>query len=128
MTAIDITPLLPHVSDWNITDAKGDTLIHIILQKSYNLEASLTQLLKVGANPNIKNKAGLVPLHTVRELNTRSKGAMELLLKSGLISRQGIMKAELHCCELLQAQTTILLPPLQLLWNLDLTYMLSITT
>ncbi|CAH0003764.1 unnamed protein product [Clonostachys byssicola] len=57
---------LEYGPDINATDREGDGVLHVAL-KQWNTGADvLKALLKAGANPNAKNKAGLTPLLSKR--------------------------------------------------------------
>jgi len=80
---LDLEVVKPHVKDWNVTDDKGDTPLHIILSKSYDPEKVLGDLLQAGADPNVRNLDGEVPLHVARELQHSAKNVLPMLIQAG---------------------------------------------
>ncbi|KAL4989608.1 ankyrin repeat-containing domain protein [Aspergillus falconensis] len=55
--------LKPYISDWNIADSKGNTVLH---GTQWGGNALLKKLVELGADPNRRNHAGQVPLHNAR--------------------------------------------------------------
>ncbi|KAL4998443.1 ankyrin repeat-containing domain protein [Aspergillus recurvatus] len=55
--------LKPYISDWNITDRDGNTVLH---GTEWGRNAFLRKLVELGADPNRRNHTGQVPLHTAR--------------------------------------------------------------
>lgn len=53
--------------DINVTDYKGDTVLHIIARKRLQSKEAINFLIQKGANPNIKNYDGKTPLELARE-------------------------------------------------------------
>jgi len=74
-------------ADCNIQDLKGNTPLHVAAQGlgySTNVEvnAVIKTLLAAGADPEIKNKDGLAPIHTIRNCKDH-KDALLILLAAG---------------------------------------------
>ncbi|KAH8653076.1 ankyrin repeat-containing domain protein [Tricladium varicosporioides] len=80
----DIRPLLPFVSDWNITDNEGNTPLHIVMSQSRPGVEAVQQLLQAGADPRIQNKRGETPLHLARTItNETEELAFAMLVSAG---------------------------------------------
>ena len=74
-------------ADCNIQDLKGDTPLHIAVQglgHSANPEcnAAIKVLLAAGADPKLKNKAGLAPIHTIKNWRDH-KETLLVLMEAG---------------------------------------------
>ncbi|KAJ5773840.1 hypothetical protein N7457_008736 [Penicillium paradoxum] len=63
----DLSLFRPFVSDWSITDGKGNTLLHIAVAKHQAGSKTVTELLKLGLDPNQRNNEGQQPIHMVKE-------------------------------------------------------------
>jgi ankyrin repeat protein len=71
-------------ADCNLQDSKGDTPLHIAVQGlgySTNVEcnAAIKALLAAGADPKLKNKAGLAPIHTIKNFRDHKEIALALV-------------------------------------------------
>ncbi|KAL3459792.1 ankyrin repeat-containing domain protein [Aspergillus heterothallicus] len=79
---LDIPTLQPYVSDWNLTDAHGNTLVHVAAEK-HNLRVSvLPDLLKLGLDVNQRNNAGCQAIHMIGD-SWGYKETLDLLLAAG---------------------------------------------
>ncbi|KAL4967666.1 ankyrin repeat-containing domain protein [Aspergillus stella-maris] len=72
---VNLNLLKPYISDWNIADAQGNTPLHYLLEHS---SSAVAKLLKLGADLNRRNFAGLTALHLARR-----KSDVEELLSAG---------------------------------------------
>ncbi|KAH6664858.1 ankyrin repeat-containing domain protein [Halenospora varia] len=80
----DISPLLPFVSDWNVTDNEGNTPLHIVTTQSRPGAEAVQQLLRAGADPRIQNQRGETPLHMARIItNDSEERALAMLISAG---------------------------------------------
>lgn len=68
----DLSLFKTFVSDWNITDAKGNSLLHAAIQVHHRDNPTVKALLELGLDPNQRNHDGQQPIHMV-------KGSGELL-------------------------------------------------
>lgn len=81
--SLNLKALLPHVTDWNVQDAEGNTPLHIMLAKSREPNKVLGDFLEAGADLSVKNKIGEVPLHVMRDILNSGKNVVPLLLEAG---------------------------------------------
>jgi ankyrin repeat protein len=96
-------------ADSNIQDFKGNTPLHIAVQglefsATPEHNAAIKALLATGADPKLKNKAGLAPIHTINNWRTH-KETLLVLMKTGasLESRTDAGRTVLLSC--LKGQT-----------------------
>ncbi|KAL4983219.1 ankyrin repeat-containing domain protein [Aspergillus falconensis] len=79
----DLSLLRPYVSDWGLTDAKGNTLLHASAQSQRAEKITLQELLNLGLNPNQRNNDGCTPLHLLDIAADGLKDALEILCAAG---------------------------------------------
>jgi ankyrin repeat protein len=60
---LDVDLLAPYITNWNIPDAKGNTPLHLLMDRS---ASNVRRLVDLGADPNRRNHAGQTPLHLCR--------------------------------------------------------------
>lgn len=61
----DLSLFKPFVSDWNITDAKGNSLLHTAIGVHRRDDPTVKALLELGLDPNQRNHDGQQPIHMV---------------------------------------------------------------
>lgn len=71
----------------NIQDLKGNTPLHVAVgllehSKNQEIDAAIKALLVAGADPKLKNKAGLAPIHTNNRWEA-SKESLSALMSAG---------------------------------------------
>lgn len=71
------------MKDWDVPDPEGNTVLHIISQKSFQPEQAIKFLIKAGANPNQRNQNGLFPLHLMRNMLSFDISTVKALLEAG---------------------------------------------
>ncbi|RDW65756.1 uncharacterized protein DSM5745_09495 [Aspergillus mulundensis] len=94
--------LQPYISDWNIPDWRGDTVLHCVAERHSDL---VRKLLELGADPNRRNHAGKVPLHLVHrgddidallaagaDLEARDNKGRTVLLRNVVKSDAGVLQ------------------------------------
>ncbi|KAJ5301629.1 hypothetical protein N7508_006492 [Penicillium antarcticum] len=63
---IDLSLLSPSVTDWNVANAKGETVLHQVMSwtplPTYKL---VSDLIKLGADVRCKDDAGIQPIHSI---------------------------------------------------------------
>lgn len=61
---LDVFKLDPYVSDWNVTDEDGNTILNLMINAHFASEPKfISELVRLGCDPRKKNKDGLEPLH-----------------------------------------------------------------
>lgn len=81
---LDVKPLVPHVKNWNVRDARGNTPLHLFLAKSFHPQSGFRLLVSAGADLNCKNKAGDAPIHSLQSgIATIESPVLSDLLASG---------------------------------------------
>jgi len=71
-------------ADCDIQDLKGDTALHIAVQgmgysATRECNAAVKALLAAGADPKLKNKAGLAPIHTIKNWRDHKETLLVLM-------------------------------------------------
>ncbi|KAJ5316569.1 hypothetical protein PENANT_c019G05286 [Penicillium antarcticum] len=79
----DLSLFRPFVSDWNIIDAKGNTLLHIATKEHRKGSVTLLELLKAGLDPNQSNHEGRQPIHMVDGSEDSVNDALDILCAAG---------------------------------------------
>ncbi|KAJ5129019.1 hypothetical protein N7526_007185 [Penicillium atrosanguineum] len=75
----DLSLFLPYVSDWHITDAKGNTLLHIAVGRHRRGNPTVAALLKLGLDPNQKNHDGRQPIHMINAMGDSLVDVLDIL-------------------------------------------------
>ncbi|KAJ5776677.1 uncharacterized protein N7511_001688 [Penicillium nucicola] len=79
----DLSVFRPFVSDWDIIDAKGNTLLHIAAKKHRKGSPTLSELLRAGLDPNQRNHGGQQPIHMVDGSGDDVNDVLDILCKAG---------------------------------------------
>ncbi|KAJ5311776.1 hypothetical protein N7476_007636 [Penicillium atrosanguineum] len=75
----DLSLFLPYVSDWHITDAKGNTLLHVAVGRHRRGNPTVAALLKLGLDPNQKNHDGRQPIHMINAMGDSLVDVLDIL-------------------------------------------------
>ncbi|KAF3400150.1 Serine/threonine-protein phosphatase 6 regulatory ankyrin repeat subunit A [Penicillium rolfsii] len=79
----DLSMFRPYVSDWNLIDAKGNTLLHIAARTHRHGSATVSELLKLGLDVNQKNHAGQRPIHMIEGSGENLRDILNTLCAAG---------------------------------------------
>ncbi|KAB8210087.1 ankyrin repeat-containing domain protein [Aspergillus parasiticus] len=79
----DLSLFRPHVSSWNETDAKGNTLLHLAVKSHRPGSQTILELLKLGLRVDQRNLKGKLPLHMVDGPMEWFEEAVDILLAAG---------------------------------------------
>ncbi|KAJ5368057.1 uncharacterized protein N7496_007817 [Penicillium cataractarum] len=79
----DLSLFKPYVSDWNLTDAKGNTLLHTAVKHHHRGSVTVSELLKLGLDVNQRNHAGQQPIHKVGAFGENLRDILDILLAAG---------------------------------------------
>ncbi|KAE8319314.1 ankyrin repeat-containing domain protein [Aspergillus transmontanensis] len=79
----DLSLFRPHVSSWNETDAKGNTLLHLAVKSHRPGSQTILELLKLGLRVDQRNLKGRLPLHMVDGPMEWFEEAVDILLAAG---------------------------------------------
>ncbi|RDW57863.1 uncharacterized protein DSM5745_11381 [Aspergillus mulundensis] len=79
----DLSLFHPYVSDWGLMDANGNTLLHAAAQGQSPGLVTLTELMKLGLDPNHRNNEGCTPLHLLDVPASSLGEVLDTLLEAG---------------------------------------------
>ncbi|KAJ5856590.1 uncharacterized protein N7529_010534 [Penicillium soppii] len=79
----DLSLFRPFVSDWSITDAKGNTLLHTAVAKHRRGSATVAELLNLGLDPHQRNNKGRQPIHMVDGSGEDLHDVLDVLFAAG---------------------------------------------
>ncbi|KAJ5164021.1 uncharacterized protein N7500_005851 [Penicillium coprophilum] len=79
----DLSLFQPFVSDWTITDGKGNTLLHIAAAKHRCGSSTIVELLKLGVDPNQRNHEGQQAIHMVEGSEQDIQDVLDILCAAG---------------------------------------------
>lgn len=79
----DLSLFKPYVLDWNLTDAKGNTLLHAAVKQHRRGSETVSELLKLGLDVNQRNHAGQQPIHKVGAFGENLRDILEILRAAG---------------------------------------------
>ncbi|OQE46299.1 hypothetical protein PENCOP_c001G00147 [Penicillium coprophilum] len=79
----DLSLFQPFVSDWTITDGKGNTLLHIAAAKHSCGSNTIVNLLKLGIDPNQRNHEGQQAIHMVEGSEQNIQDVLDILCAAG---------------------------------------------
>ncbi|KAJ0417945.1 ankyrin repeat-containing domain protein [Aspergillus carlsbadensis] len=75
--------LAPYFTDWNLTDANGNTLLHIAAQSHTSHSPILPEILQLGIDVHQRNNAGCQALTLVADGSFDWEKRLDLLLAAG---------------------------------------------
>ncbi|OOQ82061.1 putative ankyrin repeat domain protein [Penicillium brasilianum] len=79
----DLSLFKPYVSDWNLTDANGNTLLHAAAKVHRRGSVTVSELLKLGLDVNQRNHAGQQPIHMVEGFGENLRDILDILRAAG---------------------------------------------
>jgi ankyrin repeat protein len=79
----DLSLFQPFVSDWTMTDGKGNTLLHIAVSKFRLENKTVAELLKLGVDPNHRNHEGRQAIHMVEASGHDLANILDILCAAG---------------------------------------------
>ncbi|OGE50158.1 hypothetical protein PENARI_c018G04962 [Penicillium arizonense] len=79
----DLSLFRPFVPDWNIIDARGNTLLHVATKQHRKGSVTLSELLKADIDPNQRNHDGQQPIHMVDGSGNNLTDALDILCAAG---------------------------------------------
>ncbi|KAJ5960881.1 uncharacterized protein N7479_008031 [Penicillium vulpinum] len=79
----DLSLFKPFVSDWGITDGKGNTLLHIAVAKHHHGSNTVMELLKLGIDANQGNHEGQQPIHMIEGSEKDVQDVLDILCAAG---------------------------------------------
>ncbi|KAJ5129892.1 uncharacterized protein N7515_005931 [Penicillium bovifimosum] len=79
----DLSLFRPFVSDWSMTDGKGNTLLHVAVSKFRLEDKTVAELLKLGVDPNHRNHEGRQAIHMVQASREALPKILDILCAAG---------------------------------------------
>ncbi|KAJ5183915.1 hypothetical protein N7492_001531 [Penicillium capsulatum] len=79
----DLSLFKPFVLDWNITDAKGNSLLHTAIGVHHRSNPTVNVLLELGMDPSQRNHDGQQPIHMITGSGERLEDALDIICAAG---------------------------------------------